>query len=94
MLESLFHKVAGLQARNFIKKRLQQVFYCEYCEIFKNSFFDRTPPVAAFEICKNILLWYIWETCSHFTDLNSKNDELVLDIINLFDFGLRVEKFP
>ena len=37
---------------------------------------------------------YIWETCSHFTDLTSKIDELVLDIINLFDFGLRVEKFP
>ena len=28
MLESLFNKVAGLKA-----------FSCEYCEIFKNSFF-------------------------------------------------------
>ena len=25
-----------------------QVFSFEYCKIFKNSFFDRTPPVAAF----------------------------------------------
>ena len=24
------------------------VFSCEYCEIFQNSFFYRTPPVAAF----------------------------------------------
>ena len=34
MLEFLFNKV--------------QVFSCEYCQIFKNSFFYRTPPVAAF----------------------------------------------
>ena len=24
------------------------MFSCEYCETFKNSFFYRTPPVAAF----------------------------------------------
>ena len=33
---------------NFIKKEtLAQVFSCEFCEIFKNNFFKRTPPVAA-----------------------------------------------
>ena len=37
MLESLFDKVAGLQLS------------CEYCEIFKNIFFHKTPPVAASE---------------------------------------------
>ena len=26
---------------------LAQVFSCEYCEIFKNTFFYRAPPVAA-----------------------------------------------
>ena len=32
----------------FIKKEtLAQVFLCETCKIFKNNFFDRTPPVAA-----------------------------------------------
>ena len=31
--------VNGLKACNFIKKRITQVFFCEYCEIFKNSFF-------------------------------------------------------
>ena len=32
----------------FIKKEtLAQVFSCEFCEIFKNNFFKRTPPVAA-----------------------------------------------
>ena len=36
-----------LQACNLIKKRIQHVFSCEYCEIFKNSFLYRTSLVAA-----------------------------------------------
>ena len=28
------------------------MFYGEYCEIFKNTIFNGTPPVAAFEILK------------------------------------------
>ena len=33
---------------DFIKKEaLAQVFSCEFCEISKNTFFYRTPPVAA-----------------------------------------------
>ena len=39
VLESLFTKVAGLLKL--------QVFSCEFCEVFKNSLFDRTPPVVA-----------------------------------------------
>ena len=36
------------EACNFIKKEtLAQVFSCEFCEISKNSFSYRTPPVAA-----------------------------------------------
>ena len=43
-----FNKVAG--TCNFIKKEtLTQVFSCEFCEIYKNTFFHRTPPVAASE---------------------------------------------
>ena len=38
---------AGLQPCNFIKETQTQVFSCEYCEIFKNSFFYRAPPVTA-----------------------------------------------
>ena len=35
------------QTCNFIKKEiLTQVFPSEFCEIFKNTFFYRTPPVA------------------------------------------------
>ena len=29
------------------KETLAQVFSCEFCEIFKNNFLYRTPPVAA-----------------------------------------------
>ena len=46
MLESLFNKVAGLQPSNFIKERLQ-VFSCEYCEIFKNTYFEKHLRTAA-----------------------------------------------
>ena len=45
-----FKKVEGLKAWNSIQKRLQQRFFtCEYCKIFKNSFFYRTPQVLAFD---------------------------------------------
>ena len=38
------------QACNFIKKEtLAQVFYSEFCDIFKSTFFYRTPLVAAFK---------------------------------------------
>ena len=37
-------------ACKFIKKEtLPQVFSCEFCEISKNTFSNRTPPVAASE---------------------------------------------
>ena len=53
-LSLFFNKFAGLglaealaQVCNFIKKEtLAQVFSCEFCEFSKNTFFNRTPPVA------------------------------------------------
>ena len=33
------------------KETLQQVFSCEFCEISKNTFSYRTPPVAASGTC-------------------------------------------
>ena len=40
--------VTESQACNFIKKKtLAQVLPCEFCEISKNTFSYRTPPVAA-----------------------------------------------
>ena len=38
---------------NFIEKKTPiQMFPCEFCEIFKNIFFNRTSPVAA-SVCTN-----------------------------------------
>ena len=48
MLESLFNKVAGLKAFNFIKKHSNTGFSCEYYKIFKNT------------ILKNISKWLLW----------------------------------
>ena len=48
MPESFFKQSCRREASNFIKKEaLAQVFSCEFCEIFKNTFFHRTPLVAA-----------------------------------------------
>ena len=33
-----FNKVAGLKPAKLLKKRLAQVFSCEFCEISKNTF--------------------------------------------------------
>ena len=42
-----FNKVAGLRPATLFKKEtLAQVFCCEFCEISKDTFFYRTPPVA------------------------------------------------
>ena len=51
MPETLFNKVAGpAQACNVIKKEsLTRVFSCEFCEIFKNTFFTEDPRMAASE---------------------------------------------
>ena len=38
--------------RCFSKFRKPKVFSCEFCEIFKNTFFYRAPPVAASEKLK------------------------------------------
>ena len=40
VLESLFNKVAGPNACNFIKNRLTQVFSCQICEIFQNTYLE------------------------------------------------------
>ena len=45
-----FNKVTGLWPSTLLKKKtLALVFSCEFCEISKNTFSQRTPPVAASE---------------------------------------------
>ena len=56
------HQASGIRhVCNFIKKQiLAQVFSCEFCEIFKNTIFYRTPPVAASELHYSFDWDYIW----------------------------------
>ena len=42
MKKSVIKKPATL-----LKETLAQVFSCEFCKVFKNTFFHRTPMVAA-----------------------------------------------
>ena len=59
--ESFFLIRLQAQACNFIKKETQaQVFSCEFCEIFKNSLFYRTPPVAASNFSQLILSIFLF----------------------------------
>ena len=42
------HLSFSVKTCNFIKKEtLAEVFFCEFCEMIKNTFFHRTPLVAA-----------------------------------------------
>ena len=50
MSGSLFNKVAGLKACNVIKKGTQtQAFSCEYCDIFKSTYFEEHQRRNAFK---------------------------------------------
>ena len=42
-----FNKSAVLRPATLLKKRLAQVFSCEFCEIFKSTLFCRTSLVTA-----------------------------------------------
>ena len=50
-LELLLNKALVLQTAT-LKVTLPKVIFCEYCKIYKNSFFHRTPLVAASVTCK------------------------------------------
>ena len=46
-----------LEACNFIvKKTLAHLFSCEFCEIYKNTFYYRTPLVAASSVLTNFAI--------------------------------------
>ena len=47
MLESLFDKVASLGLQLYQKETPTQVFSCEYCELFKNNYFEKHLQMAA-----------------------------------------------
>ena len=53
MLECLFNNVAGLRPATLKKKETPtQVLSSEFCEIFKNTYFEEYMRTAASEFCK------------------------------------------
>ena len=38
-----------------VLKNFANFIYCEFCEIFKNAFFKKTPPVPA-SVCSNVTI--------------------------------------
>ena len=46
--ESTFARVSFLTKLQFKKETLAQLFSCEFCEISRNTFFYRTPPVPTY----------------------------------------------
>ena len=56
ILQNLQENTFESEACNFIKKEnLAQVFSSEFCEVFKNTFFYRTPLVTASIVSKVIV---------------------------------------
>ena len=57
-----FIKVAGLRSATLLKETLAQVLSYEFCYIFKNTFFYKTPLVAASEVISSGK----WSDLGHF----------------------------
>ena len=70
----------GYRTCNFNKKRLQQIFPCEICEIFTNTYFYRTPRKS--QIIADILYNISQQVCC------SRQKEIVCDILFLRFFVL------
>ena len=76
MVYLIFFKVC--HACNFIKKAiLAQVFSCEFCEISKNTFFYRTPPVSA-----SVIVYFIVT--------KRLNVIITISYMNKFDFKTEI----
>ena len=39
MLDLFFNKIVGLGSATLLKKTLAKIFFCEFCGIYKNTFF-------------------------------------------------------
>ena len=73
--ESLFNKVAVLPATLFKKETLAQVFFCEFCQISKNTFFKEHVWVTASQH------WIMLESLffAHFNAVHNINENKTLE---------------
>ena len=56
-----FNKVAGLRPSTLLKTGSGTILFCEFCDIFQNTFFPRTPTVAASHVKTNFIQTIIKE---------------------------------
>ena len=64
------------------KETPTQVFSCEFCEIFKNSFFYRKPPVAGFERSQVVRQGLnIATRCKMIQGANSENSDAMIALL-------------
>ena len=83
------------EACSFIKKETQaQVLSCEFCKIFKNTCFYRTPPVATsdWKITPTIMFTCQGNYWSNFQSHIDSLDSQKLELYHL-DFNFFVNKF-
>ena len=76
MPQSLFHKVESLRTTTLLKKTLAQVFSCEFCEIFKNTFFTEHHRATTFGL-KGAILSKSSLVCESSNKSASKNELLL-----------------
>ena len=77
-------KLQAERPATLLKKKLAQVFSCEFCKIPKNTFSYKTPPVAASDIhlfFKSKLMHYQKDGCNNMISLN-KTDVQSLTLQN------------
>ena len=65
MLEPLFKKIA-ISSATLLERDLTQGFACEYCETFKNTYFEEHLKTAAAVIFQNYFPEHLKEAPLHF----------------------------
>ena len=90
MLESLFNKFVGPRPATLLQRKTPtQVFSCKFLETFKNTFFDRTPPLAASELYYSSRHSKVFLKMSVFRNFTSGVSFLIKFKVQVFafDFG-------
>ena len=55
-----FNKVVGLRPATLLRKTLAQMFSCEFCKVFKNTFFLQNTYDDCFWIWKRLEIYTAW----------------------------------
>ena len=81
-----FNKVAGCESvrhATLLKKRLVQVFSCQFCEIFKSTFLQNTYGRLLLALQNNNPIPIVWQKCQTRKD-HIQNQQIHWDVWNSF----------